>query len=65
MTHKETVGVLRMATKIPVAQARMFGNVFICRECNHRIRTQPVRVTQRLVKCVKCGSRSFRPVRKK
>ena len=54
-----------MAAKIPVAQARLFGNVFICRECNHRIRTQPVRVTQRLVKCVKCGSHSFRPVRKK
>jgi len=54
-----------MATKIPVAQTRMFGNVFVCRECNHRIRTQAVRVIARRVSCPKCKSHSFRPVRKK
>jgi len=54
-----------MATKLPIAQTRMFHNVFICRECNKRIRTQPTRVIAGKVRCSKCGSKHFRPVRKK
>ncbi|MEK6928182.1 MAG: hypothetical protein AABX11_07145 [Nanoarchaeota archaeon] len=54
-----------MATKIPLAQNRLFGNVFICRECNHRVRTQPVRVIAGKIRCIKCGGKVFRPVRKK
>lgn len=54
-----------MAAKIPIAQARLFGNVFICRDCSHKIRTQAVRVITKKVRCVKCGSHAFRPVRKK
>ncbi|MDO8564265.1 MAG: hypothetical protein Q7R87_04610 [Nanoarchaeota archaeon] len=54
-----------MAAKIPIAQKRLFGDVFVCRDCNHRIRTQAVRVIAKKVKCVKCNSRTFRPVRKK
>jgi len=54
-----------MATKIPVAQNRMFGNVFVCRDCNHRIRTQAVRVIAKKVRCIKCFGYNFRPVRKK
>lgn len=54
-----------MATKIPIAQKRMFGDVFVCRECNHRVRTQPVRVIAGKIKCIKCGRKHFRPVRKK
>jgi ribosomal protein L40E len=54
-----------MATKIPVAQARLFANVFVCRDCNHKMRTQAVRVIARKVRCIKCGSNILRPVRKK
>lgn len=54
-----------MATKIPVAQTRMFNNVFICRNCNKRIRTQAVRVLSGKLKCVRCNGRAFRPVKKK
>lgn len=54
-----------MAAKIPVAQARLFGNVFICRDCNHKVRTQAVRVIGKKIKCIKCGGKNFRPVRKK
>lgn len=54
-----------MATKIPIAQKRMFANVFVCRDCSHKIRTQAVRVIAKKVKCPKCGSHTFRPVRKK
>jgi len=54
-----------MATKIPIAQKRLFGNVFVCRDCNKKIRTQAVRVISKRVKCPKCGSHAFRPIRKK
>ncbi|MEI6850137.1 MAG: hypothetical protein WCK29_03790 [archaeon] len=54
-----------MATKLPIAQTRMFHNVFVCRDCNKKIRTQAVRVIAKKVKCPKCGSHIFRPVRKK
>ncbi len=54
-----------MAAKIPIAQKRLFGNVFVCRDCNHKIRTQAVRVIAKKVKCTKCSGRTFRPVRKK
>lgn len=54
-----------MATKLPVAQKRLFSNVFVCRDCNKKIRTQAVRVIARKIKCVRCGGHTFRPVRKK
>jgi len=54
-----------MATKIPAAQERMFHNVFVCKKCGKRIRSQAVRITAGKVKCPKCDSRAFRPVRKK
>ncbi|MEI6732243.1 MAG: hypothetical protein WCK90_06220 [archaeon] len=54
-----------MATKIPIAQKRMFGDVFVCKDCNHRIRTQAVRVIAKKVRCPKCGRHAFRPVKKK
>lgn len=54
-----------MATKIPVAQKRLFHNVFVCKNCSRKIRTQAIRVVSKKVKCPKCGSKNFRPIRKK
>ncbi|MBX4196865.1 hypothetical protein KW805_04725 [Candidatus Pacearchaeota archaeon] len=54
-----------MATKIPIAQKRLFANVFICKDCSKKIRTQAVRVISGKVKCPRCGGHSFRPIRKK
>jgi DNA-directed RNA polymerase subunit RPC12/RpoP len=54
-----------MATKIPVAQKRLFQNVFICKDCSKRIRTQSVRVVSKKVRCPRCGGNSFRTIRKK
>ena len=54
-----------MATKIPIAQKRLFANVFVCRDCNHKVRTQAVRVIAGKIKCIKCNGKHFRPVRKK
>ncbi len=54
-----------MATKLPAAQARMFKNVFVCKDCKRKIRTEARKVSEGKVKCRKCGSRAFRPIRKK
>ncbi|MBU0761358.1 MAG: zinc ribbon-containing protein [Nanoarchaeota archaeon] len=54
-----------MATKIPAAQKRMFQDVFVCKKCNKKIRSQPVKIIARKVSCPKCKSRAFRPIRKK
>jgi len=54
-----------MAAKVHAAQVRMFGNVFICKECNAKMRTDSRKITEGKVKCRKCKSRAFRPVSKK
>jgi DNA-directed RNA polymerase subunit RPC12/RpoP len=54
-----------MAAKIAVAQSRMFNNVFVCRDCNKKIRTQMLRILSKRVKCPRCSGHAFRPVRKK
>jgi DNA-directed RNA polymerase subunit RPC12/RpoP len=54
-----------MATKIPVAQKRLFGDVFVCKDCNKKIRSQSVRIVGGKVQCPRCGGRAFRPIRKK
>jgi len=54
-----------MATKIPAAQKRMFGDVFVCKRCNKKIRSQATRIIARKIKCPKCDGKVFRPVRKK
>ncbi len=51
--------------KIPEAEARLFKNVFVCKNCKRKIRAHPLKVFARKVKCRKCGSRDLRPVRKK
>ncbi|MCX8159034.1 MAG: hypothetical protein N3D20_01955 [Candidatus Pacearchaeota archaeon] len=54
-----------MAAKIPIAQTRMFSNVFICRDCNKKIRTQTIRILSGKIKCPRCAGKTFRPIRKK
>ncbi len=54
-----------MATKLPIAQTRMFAGVFVCRDCNKKIRTQAVRVISGKVTCPRCKGHVFRPIRKK
>lgn len=54
-----------MATKVPVAQERLFKNVFICKVCSHKMRIDPLKVLTGKVSCRKCKSKAFRPIRKK
>lgn len=51
--------------KIPAAQARLFKNIFVCKICKSKIRTDPLRVIGGKVRCRKCKSNALRPIRKK
>jgi ribosomal protein L40E len=51
--------------KFKEAQARLFTNVFVCKRCSAKLRTQPLKVIERKVSCRKCSNDSFRPTRKK
>jgi len=54
-----------MAAKILAAQQRLFKNVFVCKNCNAKIRADPKKIIERKVKCRKCQRRAFKPIRKK
>jgi formylmethanofuran dehydrogenase subunit E len=54
-----------MATKIAVAQKRIFGNLFICKNCSSKMRADPKKLKEGKIKCRKCGKRNFRTVKKK
>lgn len=51
--------------KFPEAEARMFKNKFICKNCKSARRAPNLKVLAGKIKCRKCNSRSLRPVRKK
>jgi ribosomal protein L40E len=51
--------------KIPAAQARLFKNIFVCKNCKSKIRTEPIRVITGKTKCRKCKGNELRPIRKK
>lgn len=44
-----------------IAFARLFGRMFICRNCNAKMRASPLKVKAGKVQCRKCRSYSLRP----
>ena len=52
-------------TKIPEANKRLFGNVFICKNCGTKIRSDARKIIEGKVKCRKCRKRAFRTIKKK
>jgi ribosomal protein L40E len=51
--------------KIVEATNRLFKNIFVCKSCKSKIRTNPLKVLVGKAKCRKCGKKAFRPLRKK
>ncbi len=51
--------------RFPEAEARLFHRVFVCRKCHAKIRAPVLKVSEKRVKCRKCGSRDLRPIRRK
>ncbi|MBR9705647.1 hypothetical protein GOV14_01300 [Candidatus Pacearchaeota archaeon] len=54
-----------MATKLPVTQARLFKNIFVCKNCKSKVRAEARRILDGKVRCRKCLKKDFRPIRKK
>jgi len=51
--------------KFPEAEARKFRNRFVCRRCRSVLASPIRKVLDGIVKCRKCGSKLFKPKRKK
>ncbi|MFH1586031.1 MAG: hypothetical protein ABIB79_04645 [archaeon] len=51
--------------KILEAQNRMFKNVYVCKKCHTKVRSDPQKILKGKVKCRKCDKRAFRPLKKK
>jgi DNA-directed RNA polymerase subunit RPC12/RpoP len=54
-----------MATKIAASQNRLFKNVFVCKNCGQKMRTDSLKVIAKTVKCRRCSKHSFRPIKSK
>ncbi|MDD2678373.1 MAG: hypothetical protein PHT91_00590 [Candidatus Nanoarchaeia archaeon] len=51
--------------RIEEAHHRLFSNVFICKKCKSKIRSDSNRVRNKMVKCRKCQGKALRAVRLK
>ncbi|MCH8945737.1 MAG: hypothetical protein IIA85_02345 [Nanoarchaeota archaeon] len=51
--------------KIQEAQNRLFKNVFVCKRCQTKIKSTPMRILAGKVKCRKCKRKALRPLKKK
>ena len=54
-----------MATKIPEAQNRLFKNIFVCMNCQSKMRADPLKILKGRIKCRKCKKAQFRVLKKK
>lgn len=52
-------------SKIPEATTRLFKNVFVCKNCQSKIRADPQKIMRGKVRCRKCGKNAFRPINRK
>ena len=51
--------------KILEASNRLFKNVFVCKNCQSKIKADPQKILKGKVKCRKCKKGAFRPLKKK
>jgi hypothetical protein len=51
--------------KIKEAHNRIFKNVYVCKKCRTKIRSDPQKILKGKVKCRKCKKSAFRPLKKK
>ncbi|MFH1307899.1 MAG: hypothetical protein ABIH72_03525 [archaeon] len=51
--------------KIQAAQARLYKNMFVCKKCGSKQRSEPRKIIEKKVKCRKCRAKAFRPAKSK
>jgi len=54
-----------MATKLPATQARLFHNIFVCKNCKAKVRADSRKILDKKVRCRRCLKKDFRPIRRK
>jgi len=54
-----------MATKLAATNARLFKNIFVCKNCKTKMRADSRKILEGKVRCRKCLKKAFRPIRKK
>lgn len=51
--------------KIIASHNRLFKNVFVCKSCGQKMRTSPLKVIAKSVKCRRCNKHNFRVIKSK
>lgn len=51
--------------KVPAAQARLFKNIFVCKNCGTKIKAEARKILNGKVKCRACSRKDFRPKKRK
>lgn len=51
--------------KIIASSNRLFKNVFVCRRCGLKMRSNSKKIIERKVKCRRCQGKAFKPKSKK
>jgi hypothetical protein len=54
-----------MGVKLAPAQGRLFKNMFVCKNCKSKVRSDPRKIIEGKIRCRKCLHKAFRPIRKK
>ncbi|MDP6642360.1 MAG: hypothetical protein QGF74_03205 [Candidatus Nanoarchaeia archaeon] len=50
--------------KFPEAIARLHQNVFVCKKCKTKIRSNIQKIMLGKISCRRCKSKNFRPIKK-
>lgn len=51
--------------KLAPTQGRIFKNIFVCKNCKGKMRSDPLKILQGKIRCRKCNEKDFRPIKKK
>lgn len=51
--------------KIVASHNRLFKNVFVCKNCGQKMKTDALKVISKTISCRRCGKHSFRAVKSK
>ncbi len=51
--------------KLAVAHTRMFKNLFLCKNCNAKVKVDSKKILDGKVSCRRCKGKKFRAVKKK
>ncbi len=51
--------------KFPEAEARLFRHKFACKKCKTVVKAPSSKIIAEKISCRRCGSKAFRPLRKK